>query len=147
MVGFLVEAPITEQALVVAKGSIEMLLDNTQPKGKEFTAYFNIRKPLLSKETYLGVIQREDLLAYSIMVDAIQENLHHGLIDLALDQMVKYLNDIRTTPSVGGEFLNKITSQEFKYTQTQNLHEWQHKAPKKTIFGGPPKNPPPGVMR
>ena len=115
--------------------SLEMLLENTQPQGKEFHDYFNIRKPLLSKETYLGVIEKTDQLAYGYVVDAIQENLHHGLIQLALDWEVRYLNDIRTTPSIDGEFLRRMTSQEFKYSQTQELHEYQHKPKKKGIFG------------
>lgn len=117
--------------------SLEMLLENTQPEGEEFNDYFNIRKPILSKETYLGVIQREDIFAYDLAVDAIQENLHHGLINLALDWEVKYLNDIRMTPSIDGEFLRRMTSQEFKYSQTQTLHEYQHKPEKKGLFGKP----------
>ena len=71
--------------------NVEMLLENTQPKGSEFLGFFNIRKPLLSKETYLGVIEREDMLAYDLMESCIQENLHHGLFNLALEQMVKFL--------------------------------------------------------
>jgi len=116
--------------------SLEMLLENTQPVGSEFEDYFNIRKPLLSKETYLGFIEREDMLAYSLMVDAIQENLHHGLIPLSLDLEVKYLNDIRTTPSINGEFFNHLTSQEFKYSQTQTLHEYQHPPERRGLLGG-----------
>lgn len=111
--------------------SLEMLLQNTQPKGKEYDDFFNIRKPILGKETYIGVIEREDLLAINKMVKAISENLHHGLIEFALDQMVMFLNDIRTTPSVKGEFLKRLTSQEFKYTQEQTLHEFQHPPQKK----------------
>jgi hypothetical protein len=114
--------------------SLEMLLQNTQPKGKEFNDFFNIRKPILGKETYIGVIEREDLLAISKWVKAITENLHHGLVEFALDMMVIFLNDIRTTPSVKGEFLRRLTSQEFKYTQEQTLHEFQHPAQKKGIF-------------
>jgi hypothetical protein len=115
--------------------SLEMLLENTQPKGEEYTDFFNIRKPLLGKETYLGFLQREDMLAMDEMVDAIQENLHHGLIPLSLDLMVKYLNNIRTTPSINGEFLNRITSHEFKYSQKQELHEYPHSPEKRGIFG------------
>jgi len=122
--------------------SLEMLLDPTLPKGKGFFDFFNIRKMLLSKETYLGNIEREDLLALDCMVDAIQENIHHGIIQFALEQQVKYANNLRTTPSVKGMLLEKITSQEYKYTQKQELHEFQHKPERKKLFGGPPKQPP-----
>lgn len=115
--------------------SLEMLLQNTQPKGTEFNDYFNIRKPILGKETYIGVIEREDLLAIGKWVKAITENLHHGLVEFALDMMVQFLNDIRTTPSVKGEFLKRLTSQEFKYTQEQTLHEFQHPPAKKKLIG------------
>ena len=114
--------------------SLEMLLQNTQPKGKEFSDFFNLRKMLLSKETYLGVIDNDDRYCYSLIADAIQENLHHGLINFSFDLQVKFLHDIRTTPSLGGEFLNRITSQEFKYTQTQELHEYEHKPTKKGML-------------
>jgi len=115
--------------------NLEMLLQNTQPLGNEYNDFFNIRKPILSKETYLGVIEREDMYAYELWVAAIQENLHHGLFGLALEMMVKYLSNIRTTPSIDGIFLQRLTSQEFKYHQTQDIHEYQHPAKRKKLFG------------
>lgn len=116
--------------------NLEMLLENTQPTGVEYQDFFNIRKPLLSKETYLGLIEREDMFAYELWVDAIQENIHHGLFELALEMMVTYMSNIRITPSIGGEFLKRLTSSEVKYHQSSELHEYQHKPEKKSIFGG-----------
>ena len=116
--------------------NLEMLLENTQPTGDEYNDFFNIRKPILSKETYLGLIDREDMLAYELWVDAIQENIFHGLFGLALEMMVKYLSNIRTTPSINGTFLTRLTSQEFKYHQSQDIHEYQHPVKKRGLFGG-----------
>ena len=120
--------------------NLEMLLQNTQPTGNQYNDFFNIRKPILSKETYLGVIKREDMLAYELWVDAVQENLHHGLFGLALEMMVKYLSNIRTTPSIEGIFLQRLTSQEFKYHQSQDIHEYHHPVKKRRgLFSrGPP---------
>lgn len=110
--------------------NVEKLLDPTLPKGAEFHDYINIRRMLLGKETYLGFLERADLLALDFWVFAIQENLNHGQIELALDMQVQYSNNLRTTPSVEGNFLKRITSQEFKYTQDQKVTEI-HQAPKK----------------
>ena len=130
------ELPLEQRQMDLMErfSNLEMLLENTQPSGEEYNEFFNIRKPILSKETYLGLIDREDMYAYELWVDAIQENIYHGLFGLALEMMVKYLSNIRTTPSIDGTFLQRLTSQEFKYHQSQDIHEYQHPVKKPGFF-------------
>lgn len=114
--------------------NIERVTQHTQPKGKEFFDFFNIRLPILGKEAFLGFIRWEDLKAYDFLIDAINENLHHGLIEKALEDMVKYENNFRSTASINGEFMKRITSQEFKYTQDQKITEITQPTKKKGII-------------
>jgi len=114
--------------------NLEKLLDPTLPKGDEFTDYINLRRMVLGKELYLGYIERNDLLALDLVVQAIQENFNHGQIAMALDWEVQYLNNLRTSPSVDGNFIKRITSQEFKYTQDQKITEVQQPAKRKGII-------------
>lgn len=114
--------------------NIEKLIQPTTPKGPEFFDFFNIRKILLGKETYLGYYERGDMLAMDLMVRAMNENLHHGQIDFCMGQMVQYANNLRSTPGINGEFLKRITSQEFKYTQDQKITEIQAPQKRKGII-------------
>ena len=109
-----------------------MILRGKKPSCYE--DYFNIRTQLLSYELSLGYRQREDMVAHLTVLDCIQDNLQAGLIDLALDWMVKLLSDNKTTSSIDGFFLEHMTSQEFKYTQKQELHEFPHAPEKRGFF-------------
>ena len=114
--------------------NIEKLLDPTLPKGEILDDYINIRRMILGKEAYLGFLEREDMLALDKMITAIQENLIHGQIEFSLDRQIQFLVNLRLSPSVNGEFLKRITSQEFKYTQDQKVTEIHQAAKRKGII-------------
>lgn len=120
--------------------SAEMLLRATEPTG--YKEYYNPRSPLLGKELSLGVVEKTDMMANLEMVWTILEFWKEGQIELALDFTTAYQNDWKSTMSINAEFLRSLTTQEMKYTQTQELHEYQHPPPKKGLFGGKPKEQP-----
>lgn len=113
--------------------AIEMLLKATEPEG--YRDYYNPRSPLLGKEISLGVIDKTDMLANDRMTWCILELFYEGQIDMAWDLMTWYQNDWKASMSIEGKLLDSITSQEYRYNQTQTLHEYQHHPEKKTLFG------------
>jgi hypothetical protein len=116
--------------------NLEMLLEHTEPIGDKYGETFNIRRPILSKEQYLAYLERIDLFAMDKWVKAINLNLHHGFISQAMHMMIRYLSNIRSTPSIDGTFIKRITSQEVKYHQEQVVHDYQHQMERKKLFGG-----------
>jgi len=114
--------------------NIEMLLKATQPKG--YTEYYNPRLPLVGKELSIGAIDKTDMLANDIMCWTILEFFYHAQFDMAFDLMTWYQNDWKASMSIGGELLRNLTSPEYRYSQTQTLHEYQHQPERKGIFGG-----------
>jgi len=119
--------------------TIEMLLKATQPQG--YLDYYNPRLPLLGKELSIGAIDKTDMLANDIMCWTILEFFFHAQFDAAFDLMTWYQNDWKASMSIGGELLRNLTSPEYRYTQTQELHEYQHLPEKRGILGGR-KTPP-----
>ena len=117
--------------------SIEMLLKATEPEG--YREYYNPRSPLLGKELSLGVIEKSDMTSNLENVCCILEFWKEGQIELALDWTTIYQNDWKSTMSIDGELLKSLTTQEMKYSQTQELHEYQHPPPKRGFFSGKPK--------
>lgn len=113
--------------------NIEMLLKATQPRGYE--DYYNPRLPLVGKELSIGAIDKTDMMANDVMSWTILEFFYHAQFDLAFDLMTWYQNDWKASMSIGGELLRNITSPEYRYTQTQELHEYQHPMEKKKFFG------------
>ena len=120
--------------------SIEMLLKATQPDG--YAEYYNPRSPLLGKELSLGVIDKTDMLANDIMCWTILEFFYHAQFDMAFDLMTWYSNDWKASMSIDGVLLDSLTSQEYRYTQSQTLHEYQHPPEKRGLFGGKSQPPP-----
>ena len=119
--------------------TIEMLLQATQPRG--YQDYYNPRLPLVGKELSIGSIDKTDMLANDVMCWTILEFFYHAQFDMAFDLMTWYQNDWKASMSIGGELLRNLTSPEYRYSQTQELHEYQHRPEKKRIFGGnPPLN-------
>lgn len=116
--------------------TIEMLLQATQPRG--YQDYYNPRLPLIGKELSIGSIDKTDMLANDTMCWTILEFFYHAQFDVAFDLMTWYQNDWKSSMSIGGELLRNLTSPEYRYTQTQELHEYQHKPERKKIFGGNP---------
>lgn len=123
--------------------NISLFLKATQPDGYE--SYYNPRKPLLGKELSVGSIDKTDMLAHNLMVWNILELFCEGQIDYAWDRMTWFQSDWKASMSIEGKLLDSLTSQEYKYSQTQTLHEFQHPPKKRGLFGG--KEPPQEVQR
>ena len=126
---------------------LTILLNATKPEG--YDEYYNTRSPLLGREISLGYLkEKTDMMANLKMVWAILEDFAEGQIDVGWDFMTWYQNDIKTTPSIEGKLLDKITSREIKYTTTQTLHE--HTSPQQPVKRGllsrfrRPQQPQPG---
>lgn len=113
--------------------NMDMFLKFIHPDG--YNDYFNLRGLLLGKELSIGVTEREDMQANAYMVNAIQECIHEGQIDFALDRIVRYLNDWKATMSIDGELLRHLTTSEVKYDQTQHVYEHPVEQSKKKMFG------------
>lgn len=101
--------------------NIEMFLRATQPEG--YDEYYNPRSPLLGKELSVGYIEREDMLANDMMTWAILEYFIEGQMDFAWDCMTWYQNDWKASMSIDAKLLEKLTSREVKYDQTQHVYE------------------------
>lgn len=114
--------------------NISLFLKATQPRG--YDAYYNPRMPLLGKELSVGSIDKTDMMANDMMSWTILELFYEGQIDIAWDLMTWYQNDWKASMSIDGKLLESLTSQEYKYSQTQNLHEYQHSPKKRGLFGG-----------
>ena len=128
--------PERQQTIGDKFSDLTLLLRATQPKG--YTEYYNTRSPLVGKEVSLGSIDKTDMLANDMMVWAILEFFFEGQVDIAWDLMTWYQNDMKASMSIEGKLLDKITSQEIRYTTTQELHEFQHTADKKGRIMKPP---------
>ena len=112
---------------------LTILLNATKPEG--YDEYYNTRSPLLGREISLGYLkEKTDMMANLKMVWAILEDFAEGQIDVGWDFMTWYQNDIKTTPSIEGKLLDKITSREIKYTTNQTLHE--HTSPQQPVKRG-----------
>lgn len=114
--------------------NICMFLKHTEPRG--YTEYYNPRMPLLGKEVSVGILDKTDMLANDMMCWAILELFYEGQIDIAWDLMTWYQNDMKATMSIDGKLLDSLTSQEYRYTQTQAVHEYQHPVEKKRWLSG-----------
>jgi len=123
--------------------NISLFLKATQPDG--YDAYYNPRKPLLGKELSVGSIDKTDMLANDMMAWTILELFYEGQIDVAWDLMTWYQNDWKASMSIDGKLLDSLTSQEYKYSQTQTLHEFQHPPKKRGLFSR--KEPPQEVQK
>jgi hypothetical protein len=108
---------------------LSLLLRATQPEG--YDEYYNTRSPLLGKELSIGVLDKTDMMANDYMCMAILELFNEGQIDFAWDFMTNYQNDWKASMSIDGKLLDRITSQEIKYSHTQTLHEYEHPSGRK----------------
>jgi len=124
--------PSLEKILGDKYSDLSVLLQGTRPEG--YDEYYNTRSPLIGKEISIGFIDKSDMLANSLMCWTILELFAEGQKDSAWDWMTWYQNDWKATMSIDGALLEKITSQEIKYNQTQTLHEYQHQQEKKGLF-------------
>lgn len=111
---------------------LSLLLRATQPDG--YDEYYNTRSPLLGKELSIGFLDKTDMMANDYMCMAILELFNEGQIDFAWDFMTNYQNDWKASMSIDGKLLDRITSQEIKYSHTQTLHEYEHTPKKRGLF-------------
>ena len=126
------EIPFKGPAMEERFNNMEMFLKATKPRGYE--DYYNPRAPLLGKELSIGNIERNDMLANDMAVWAILDLLNEGQIDFAWDYMTWYQNDWKSSMSIDGRLLDSLTSQEIRYSQKQELHEYQHPIKKRGFF-------------
>jgi hypothetical protein len=114
---------------------LSLLLRATMPEG--YDEYYNSRSPLLGKELSLGIIDKTDMLANDMLSWTILELFYEGQTDFAWDYMTWYQNDWKSSMSIDGKLLDRVTGEEIRYTQTQTLHEYEHPVERKHgLFGG-----------
>ena len=133
------ERPLPNRNINRKFSDVTLLLEATKPEGYE--EYYNARAPLLGRELSIGIIDKTDMLANDMASWCILELFYEGQTDFAWDYMTWYQNDWKASMSIDGTLIDKLTSDEIRYTQTQHLHEHQDQV-KKGFLGGKPKNVP-----
>lgn len=105
--------------------------------------YYGPIRPLIGPELSVANIEREDTLSFLKTEYTTQEMFANGQDDLGLLLMTTMTAELKLTMSRDGLVVDNIFSNKMEYTQTQNVHEYQHMAERKRrgIFGG--RNPPP----
>lgn len=108
-----------------------MVLRGKKPKGS--LDEYERMAPILNYVVALGNRLRSDMPANGWIVEAI------WILDFYGSEMSKYFlmyydNDNLASASIDNSFLEHMTSQEFKYTQKQELHEYPHPPQKRGVF-------------
>jgi hypothetical protein len=127
---------MVEDRIDLSKQSIDQysrFLEPTIPRGQ--SDYYNERKPLISKELSVGNIEREDMISYLDLEDAILEFLEEGQIGLARFIMTRFQSELKLSMSFDAQFMKQITTSKFEYTQKQDIHEHVEPPKRKSIFG------------
>ena len=117
---------------IVHKQTIDQFsqfLEPSIPKGQN--EYYNDRKPLISKELSVGNIERQDMISYLDMEDAILEFMEEGQIGLARFLMTRYQSEIKLTMSFDARFMDQICTSKFEYVQKQDITEHLEQPKKK----------------
>lgn len=103
------------------------------PSGEE--EYYNKIRPLVSKYNSISFIQREDVSSYVRQGYTAKVFLSKGQERTSRMIMTDYLQELGLSQSIEGWFGEEILSgNKVEYTQTQNLHEYQHQPEKKGWF-------------
>lgn len=127
-----------ESSVDLSKQAIDQysrFLEPTIPKGQ--LDYYNDRKPLISKELSVGNIERNDMVGYFDIEDAILEFLEEGQIGAARFLMTRWQTELKLTMSFDGRFMEQITTSKFEYSQKQDIHEHIEPVKRKTgLLGG-----------
>jgi hypothetical protein len=126
-----------ESSVDLSKQAIDQysrFLEPTIPKGQ--LDYYNDRKPLISKELSVGNIERNDMIGYFDIEDAILEFLEEGQIGVARFLMTRWQTELKLTMSFEGRFMEQITTSKFEYSQKQDIHEHIEPVKRKGMFGG-----------
>jgi len=113
--------------------AIQIALRGKKPKDSKDV--YERLSTILNPVVALGNRKRSDMVANGEIVTAIW-NLHFYGSEMCEYFLVFYDNDNLASASIDNSFLEHMTSQEFKYTQKQELHEYPHAPTKKrSIFG------------
>jgi len=115
-----------KEGRVAVKQNIDQysrFLKPTIPDGQ--LGYYNPRLPLVSKETSIGNILREDMLGHIPMIHGILFLMDAGQIGLARFFMTTFQSELKLTMSFDGKFLEQIASNKFEYSQEQHVYEHQ----------------------
>ena len=106
----------------------------TISKGNE--EYANRIRPTIGKELSTSFIQREDMSGLMRMGYVAEVFTLKGQNKTAQIIMNWMLRELEGSRSIEGWFGEEIMSgNKMEYTQTQNVHEYQHKPEKKGFFG------------
>ena len=106
----------------------------TISKGNE--DYANRIRPTIGKELSTSFIQREDMSGLMRMGYVAEVFTLKGQNKTAQIIMNWMLRELEGSRSIEGWFGEEIMSgNKMEYTQTQNVHEYQHKPEKKGFFG------------
>jgi len=99
--------------------------------------YYGPIRPLIGPELSVAYLdEREDMMSYIRTEYCIQDMFANGQDDLGLLLMTTMTAELKLTMSRDGLVVDNIFSNKMEYTQTQNLHEYQHAPEKKfSLFG------------
>jgi len=104
------------------------------------TFYGPIR-PLIGPELSVANLEREDLLSFIKTEYCAQEMFANGQDDLGLLIMTTMTAELKLSMSKDGLVVGNIFSDKIEYSQTQEVHEYQHPVEKKRgFFGGKSKD-------
>lgn len=104
--------------------------------------YYGPIRPLIGPELSVANLEREDMLSYLKTEYAVQEMFANGQDDLGLLMMTTMTAELKLSMSRDGLVIDNIFSNKMEYTQTQNLHEYQHQPERRGLFS---KRPPEGA--
>jgi len=90
--------------------------------------YYGPIRPLIGPELSVAYLEREDMLSYLLQIKTAQEMFANGQDDLGLLVMTTMTSELKLSMSREGLVVDNIFSNKMEYTQTQNLHEYQHPA-------------------
>jgi len=102
---------------------ISMFLEPTKVTGQE--VYDNERKLLRAKELSCGNIKEAHMTANIKGIMTSNIILGFGQVNLYRIMTTTIHAGFKMSMSIDGEFIKRITGQEFKYTYTQHMHEHQ----------------------
>jgi hypothetical protein len=99
-------------------------------------------RPLIGPELSVADLDKEDILSYVLAVECIQEFFANGIDAIGMEEMTTMTAELKLSMSQQGRVLDNIFSNKIEYSQTQELHEYQHPPEKRGLLGR--KTPPRG---
>ena len=98
--------------------------------------------PLIGPELSVANIEREDIMSYLRMIYCVQEMFANGQDDLALMMETTFTSELKLSMSQEGLVVSNIFSNKMEYSQTQEVHSYEHPAERKKhglIFNRKPR--------